>query len=66
MRPSMLRSEFTGLVLFQAKINNLKDVVDGRLCAGCGACRCVLPEGAVSMIDIESDGIRPSSIYTMR
>lgn len=33
--------------------------MDWRLCAGCGACSYALPKGAVELVDIESEGIRP-------
>ncbi len=42
-----------------ASINNLKDVVDWGLCTGCGACHYACSEGAVSLVNIESVGIRP-------
>jgi coenzyme F420 hydrogenase subunit beta len=47
------------LIFSHQQIKTLKDIVDRRLCAGCGACYYALPEGAVSMVNIESEGIRP-------
>jgi coenzyme F420 hydrogenase subunit beta len=41
------------------KIKTLQDVVDWGLCIGCGACYYASPEGAVSLVNIESVGIRP-------
>jgi coenzyme F420 hydrogenase subunit beta len=35
------------------------DVVDWNLCTGCGACAYACSEGAVSLVNIESVGIRP-------
>jgi coenzyme F420 hydrogenase subunit beta len=37
----------------------MKDVVDWGLCTGCGACYSACTEGAVTLISIESVGIRP-------
>jgi coenzyme F420 hydrogenase subunit beta len=42
-----------------ASINSLKDVVDWDLCTGCGACYYACSEGAVSLINIDTLGIRP-------
>jgi coenzyme F420 hydrogenase subunit beta len=42
-----------------ASIKSLKDVVDWDLCTGCGACYYACSEGAVSLINIETLGIRP-------
>lgn len=41
------------------KNKNVMDVVRWRLCVGCGVCVCVCPEKAISLLDINSDGIRP-------
>ena len=43
-----------------ARIQSLKDVVDWGLCTGCGACAYACSEGAVSLVNIEAVGIRPS------
>ena len=40
-------------------IKTLKDVVDWGLCIGCGACFYACNKGAVSLMNIESIGIRP-------
>lgn len=42
-----------------SKIKTLQDVVDWGLCTGCGACYYACSEGAVSLVNIESVGIRP-------
>lgn len=41
------------------KLKNLQDVVDWGLCIGCGACYSACDKGGVSLVDIESVGIRP-------
>ena len=41
------------------KIKSIKDVVDWGLCTGCGACYYFCSEGAISLANIESVGIRP-------
>lgn len=40
-------------------IRNIIDVVDWRLCIGCGACAYVCQEGKLELFDIEDQGIRP-------
>ena len=40
------------------RINELKDVVDWRLCVGCGLCAYLCPDN-VKLKDIVNDGIRP-------
>lgn len=42
-----------------ASIKSLKDVVDWDLCTGCGACFYACTEGAVSLVNIDTIGIRP-------
>jgi coenzyme F420 hydrogenase subunit beta len=42
-----------------AQIKSLKDVVDWNLCTGCGACAYACTEGEISLVNIESVGIRP-------
>jgi coenzyme F420 hydrogenase subunit beta len=41
------------------RIKTLQDVVDWGLCTGCGACYSACAEGGVSLVNIESVGIRP-------
>lgn len=41
------------------KIRNLQDVVDWRLCIGCGACAVACRSGNVEMVHISSEGFRP-------
>lgn len=40
-------------------ISTLSDVVDWRLCLGCGACAYICPEDKVSLYDFLDEGIRP-------
>ncbi len=40
-------------------IRSLADVVAWDLCTGCGACYFACPKGAVTLVNIESSGIRP-------
>ncbi|MBE2216346.1 MAG: Coenzyme F420 hydrogenase/dehydrogenase, beta subunit C-terminal domain [Opitutaceae bacterium] len=42
-----------------AKITKLQDVVDWRLCLGCGACASLCTHGAITLRDFTSEGIRP-------
>jgi len=41
------------------RLRSLSDVVDWRLCAGCGACVAACARGAVRLVHIEADGFRP-------
>lgn len=41
------------------KIDSLNDVVDWRMCLGCGACAAVCPEDRVVLWDYLAEGIRP-------
>lgn len=41
------------------RIKNLKDVVDWGLCTGCGACSYACRKQGISLVNIESVGIRP-------
>lgn len=43
-----------------SRIKTIKDVVDWGLCIGCGACYYFCDKDAVTLINIESIGIRPS------
>jgi len=42
-----------------ARIERLADVVDWRLCLGCGACEYICPEDEVELLDFLAEGIRP-------
>jgi coenzyme F420 hydrogenase subunit beta len=42
-----------------ASVKSLKDVVDWDLCTGCGACYYACSESAVSLVNIDTLGIRP-------
>lgn len=41
------------------KIRKLSDVVDWRLCVGCGACAYICPDKGVELVDFFAEGIRP-------
>jgi coenzyme F420 hydrogenase subunit beta len=41
------------------RIRDLNDVVDWRLCVGCGACAYICPEARVHLEDVVNEGIRP-------
>lgn len=41
------------------RIRNLGDVVDWRLCLGCGACAYVCPSKKIELVDVPDEGIRP-------
>ena len=41
------------------KIKILTDVVDWRLCVGCGACAYICPDDRVKLVDYTAEGIRP-------
>lgn len=40
-------------------VKTLKDVVDWGLCTGCGACAYACSKGGISLVNVESVGIRP-------
>lgn len=40
-------------------ISTLRDVVDWRLCLGCGACAYICPDRRVQLFDFSAEGIRP-------
>src|ERR1035437_5003299 len=42
-----------------SRIKKLSDVVDWRLCLGCGACAYICPEQKVKLMDFFAEGIRP-------
>ena len=42
-----------------ASIQKLSDVVDWRLCVGCGACAYICPDKKVQLLDFFAEGIRP-------
>ena len=41
------------------RIQKLSDVVDWRMCLGCGACAYACPENRVRLVDFPAEGIRP-------
>jgi len=45
--------------MHQKKFRNVSDVVNWRLCVGCGVCAYVCPDYKIKLVDIENDGIRP-------
>jgi coenzyme F420 hydrogenase subunit beta len=42
-----------------ARINNVQQIADWRLCLGCGACAYVCPEQRIRLVDFVGEGIRP-------
>ncbi|MFW6180501.1 MAG: Coenzyme F420 hydrogenase/dehydrogenase, beta subunit C-terminal domain [Spirochaetota bacterium] len=40
-------------------IRSLQDVVDWRMCIGCGTCRAFCPPGSVELVNVIDQGIRP-------
>jgi coenzyme F420 hydrogenase subunit beta len=48
-----------GLPIVAIKIKTIQDVVDWGMCTGCGACFYECDKGAVTLVNIESVGIRP-------
>lgn len=43
-----------------APIKNIVDIVDWRLCLGCGACAYICPQHKIQLVDILEQGIRPT------
>ncbi len=41
------------------RIEKVSDIVSWRLCLGCGACAYTAPEGAIELLDVEGEGVRP-------
>lgn len=41
------------------KITKIQEVVDWRLCVGCGGCAYICPEQRIQLLDFQSEGIRP-------
>ena len=46
-------------MLFFRDIKTMQDIVDWGMCVGCGICYSACNKGAVSLVNIESTGIRP-------
>ena len=42
-----------------ASPRNVRQIVEGRLCVGCGACGYICPEDRIQLVDFVSEGIRP-------
>lgn len=55
----MTKRDGKGLRAFPRRIATLKDVVDWGLCVGCGACYYACSKQGISLVNIESVGIRP-------
>ena len=49
----------TTIALPVSLIRNVQDVVDWRMCLGCGACAYICPENRVQLRDFLEEGIRP-------
>lgn len=43
-----------------SRIKTVMDVVDYRMCVGCGACAYICPDKKIELVDFLSEGIRPS------
>lgn len=43
------------------RLSKLQDVVDWRLCIGCGACAVACTKNNIELVDLENEGIRPVS-----
>lgn len=43
-----------------SRITSIQDVVDAKLCSGCGACAYMQPDD-LRMVDVPEDGLRPAS-----
>jgi len=41
------------------QFKTVKDVVDWRMCIGCGACNYICPENKISLVNVINEGIRP-------
>ncbi len=42
------------------RIRGVADVAAWRMCLGCGACAAVCPHGAIALVDVLNEGIRPA------
>jgi coenzyme F420 hydrogenase subunit beta len=43
------------------RIRTIADVARWRMCCGCGLCEAVCPNGAVRLVDVEDQGLRPAT-----
>lgn len=59
VEPEKMNRADEGYQPLARQIRSIRDVVDWGLCTGCGACYYACSRGAVSLVNIESLGIRP-------
>jgi coenzyme F420 hydrogenase subunit beta len=41
------------------RLRSVREIVESRLCLGCGACAYVCPGGAIRLVDVVDEGVRP-------
>jgi coenzyme F420 hydrogenase subunit beta len=59
LKPAIKKKDGNAFPGFSRRIATLKDVVDWGLCTGCGACYYACSKHGISLVNIESVGIRP-------